>query len=256
MVLALMMTAQCNFHCAHCMVDSSHDYSLISDQVLERFYHMLTIGKPDEVYLIGGEVLLHLDKVEEVVVRVKEVCQSIVVFSNGSFLLDADKVNRVDALDVTIRISDDRFHRLSWTPQLEEAILSSKYMVHFMDPSEDMIPVGRGFEEFKYLKYNMGCSLQTGNYGEGYPNAYRYMVMLNGDVNLYCATIEAALANVFEDTDITYELLVEREKRLHDYLYAHVIKTVEDTYMAKMCNECPRYKVTADAIYYDGVPVV
>ena len=255
MVLALMMTTQCNFHCSHCMVGSSQEFSWVSDEILEHFYHMLALGQPDEVYLLGGEVLLHLDEVEKIVARIKKTCQQIVIFSNGSFILDEEKVNRIDALNVTIRISDDRFHRKSWTPELEERILSSNYMLVSRDPDQDMIPVGRAYEEFKHLKYNMGCSLITGNYGEGYPNAYRYMVMLNGDVNLYCATIEAALANVFEDEDITYDLLVEREKRLHDYLFATVIKSEEDTYMAKLCNQCSRYKVTKDAIYYDGLLV-
>lgn len=251
MILALMMTTQCNFHCSHCMVDSSHEFSWLSDEILEHFYHMLAIGQPDEVYLLGGEVLLHLDEVEEIVLQIKKNCQKIVIFSNGSFVLDKEKVNRINAMNVTIRISDDRFHRESWTPELEERILSSNYMI--VSRSTNMIPVGRAYEEFKHLKYNMGCTLITGNYESGYLK--RYMVMLNGDVNLYCPTIEAALANVFEDEDITYDLLVEREKRLHDYLFATVIKSEEDTYMAKLCNQCSRYKVTKDTIYYDGMPI-
>lgn len=255
MVLALMMTTQCNFQCSHCMVNSSREFSWVSDEILEHFYHMLTIGQPDKVYLLGGEVLLHLDEVEKIVAQIKKQCNQIVIFSNGSFLLDKEKVKRIDALNVTIRISDDRFHRKSWTPELKERILSSNYVLISLDSDEGMIPVGRAYEEFKHLKYNMGCSLITGNYGEGYSNAYRYMVMLNGDVNLYCATVEAALANVFEDKDITYELLVEREKRLHDYLFSTVIKTEEDTYAAKLCNQCSRYKITKDTIYYDGLPV-
>jgi len=199
--------------------------------------------------------LLHLNEVEKVIAQIKKVCQRIVVFSNGSFILDDEKVKRIDALNVTIRISDDRFHRKSWTQQLKERILSSTYVIVSKDTDEEMIPVGRAYDEFKHLTYNMGCSLVTGNYGQGYPNANRYMVMLSGDVNLYCATIEAALANVFEDDNITYNLLVEREKRLHEYLFTNVINSQEDTYMAKLCNQCPRYKVTKDAIYYDGLPV-
>ena len=100
-----------------------------------------------------------------------------------------------------------------------------------------------------------GTGRFTGKYDESYPNHHRYMVMLNGDVNLYCATIEAALANVFEDADITYDLLVEREKALHNYLLTHVIRRAEDTYMAKLCNECPRYKVNGEHIFYDGKAV-
>ena len=54
MVLAIMITKQCNFHCGHCMVDSSYEHSLVSNEILEKFYHMVKIGRPDDVYILGG----------------------------------------------------------------------------------------------------------------------------------------------------------------------------------------------------------
>lgn len=257
MILALMMTYQCNFHCRHCMVDSSHEYSCVSDKVIERFFKTLDIIKPDWVYLIGGEVLLHIELLEKIIPEIKKKCTNIMVFSNGTFLLNDALTNRVNALNITIRISDDRFHREQWNDTLRERILSSPYIiVRPPDESEDesggfMIPVGRAYEEFKHLKRNLGCSLLTGNYDEEYKNHHRIMIMMNGDVNLYCATIEGALANVFED-DVTYELLVRRERILHNYLYREVIHSEEDKYMATLCNMCQKYKVNANNIIYDG----
>ncbi len=252
MVLAIMVTEQCNFHCGHCMVDSSPAYSCVSGEVLEKFDRMLQIGCPDEVYLLGGEPLLHMETVKKIVAMARPYCKKIMIFTNGTFLMSETKRKWVEESGVTIRISDDRFHRAQWSEHLKKAIEESGYLIVSKEENEDMIPVGRAYEEFKHLQYNMGCSLLTGRYDESYPNGHRYMVMLNGDVNLYCATIEGALANVFEDDSITYELLVEREKILHNYLMRNVIHCKEDTYMALMCNRCSKYKVTEEHILYEG----
>lgn len=255
MVLALMLTRQCNFHCRHCMVDSIYSDSLAEPEVIEKFIKLCQSWKPEQVYLIGGEVLLKYEAVKYIVDSARDFTEEIIIFSNGSFLMSKEKVRKVEELNITVRISDDRFHREFWTDELKEKIESSKYWVVSKDNSEDMIPVGRAYNEFKHLKYNMGCSLITGVYDTRYPNGHRCMVMMNGDVNLYCATVEAALANVYEDSDITYDLLVQREKILHNYLAQNILNDVEDTYMAKLCNECPHYKVTNDAIYYKGKQV-
>lgn len=255
MILALMITEQCNFHCAHCMVNSSYQYSRVSEEVLEKWFKMLEIGKPDAVYIVGGEPFLHIDLVERIVERTKKTCSNIMIFTNGTFLLNEAKKKRIQDMGVIIRISDDRFHRAQWSKKLEDEIEKSRYIVIKKDYDENMIPVGRAYEEFKHLQYSLNCSLLTGCYNTTYKNGHRYMVMMDGKVNLYCATIEGELANVFEDDVITYELLVKREKILHNYLYDNVIKCKEDTYMAKMCNACQKYKVTDDYIYYDGVVV-
>lgn len=255
MILALMLTRQCNFHCRHCMVDSQYDHSIADERVIHAFIDMCSKWKPEQIYLIGGEVLLKLDVVEDIVSQVRSYTNEIVIFSNGSFLLDEVKTKRVDALGSKVRISDDRFHREFWSEKLKDKIENTKYWVVDKDETEEMIPVGRAYDEFKYVQYNMGCSLLTGYYDERYPNGNRCMLMMNGDVNLYCATIEGALANVLDKENITWDLLIEREKILHNYLAANVIKKVEDTYVANLCNLCSKYKITADKIYFDGEEV-
>ena len=252
MVLALMLTRQCNFQCRHCMVNSTYQDSMAEPGVIEKFIKMCQRWRPDQIYLLGGEVLLKFETVEKIVSQVRAFTKEIVVFTNGTFVLNEEKEKKVKALNITVRISDDRFHREFWSDKLKEKIESSQYWVVSKSEEEDMIPVGRAYEEFKHLKYNMGCSLLTGVYDAGYPNGHRCMIMMNGDVNLYCATIEAALANVYEDENITYELLVKRERILHNYLAENVLEKVEDTYMAKLCNECPHYKITEKGIYYKG----
>ena len=252
MVLALMITEQCNFHCGHCMVDSTNEFSCVSNEIIEKWFGMLKIGHPDAVYLLGGEPLLHMDVVEKIVERTKKYCENITIFTNGSFLLNERKREQVEAMNVTIRISSDRYHRMQWSEKLRLAIEESDYLIITKEDDEDMIPVGRAYEEYKHLQYSLDCSLLTGCYDERYKNGHRYMVMLDGSVNLYCATIEGSLANVFGDECITYDLLVEREKILHRFLFKEVIRCKEDTYMAVMCNRCSKYKVTDRYILYEN----
>ena len=252
MVLSLMVTKQCNFHCGHCMIDSSHEFSCVSEEVVEKWFNMLYIGKPDAVYLVGGEPLLHIDLIEKIVERTKPVCDNIVIFTNGTFLLDSSLKKRVEDLKVTIRISSDKYHRMQWSEELKTAINASSHLIIDKPDDKTMIPVGRAYEEFKHIKKALECSLLTGIYDETYKDGHRYMVLMDGRVNLYCATIEAELANVFEDEIITYDMLVEREKILHNYLYAQVIHCEEDKYMAKMCNLCPHFKVTDSHILLKG----
>lgn len=252
MVLSLMITKQCNFHCGHCMINSSYEYSCVSEDVLGKWFKMLEIGKPDAVYIVGGEPFLHIDLVERIVEKSKRVCDLIVVFTNGTFLLNSQLRKRVDDLDITVRISSDRYHRAQWSPKLRQAIEKSGYLIIEKDDDQTMIPVGRAYEEYKYLKKSIECSLLTGVYDDTYKDGHRYMVLMDGKVNLYCATIEAELANVFEDEVITYDLLVKREKILHNYLFKEVINCEEDTYMVKMCNLCPYFKVTDKYILLRG----
>ena len=181
MVLGIMISKQCNFHCGHCMVNSSHKYSWMEDGVLNKFYELVEYNRPDDVYILGGEPFLHIEKIEEMVSIIKKNCDRITVFTNGSFLLNDDISERVKNLGIIVRVSDDRYHREFWTDKLKERIEQSGYWIVSKDECEEMIPVGRAYEEFKHLKYNMGCSLLTGRYDRDfYPNAERYMVMMDG----------------------------------------------------------------------------
>ena len=65
MVLGIMISKQCNFHCGHCMVNSSHKYSWMEDGVLNKFYELVEYNRPDDVYILGGAPLLHIEIIEE-----------------------------------------------------------------------------------------------------------------------------------------------------------------------------------------------
>lgn len=252
MILGLMVTEQCNFYCGHCMINSKKEYSCVSNEIINKYVKLLIYNRPDKVHLLGGEPFLHLDIVKKIVQLTKPYCDNILVYSNGSFLLDEDKANCVRDLKVNVRISDDKYHRIFWSKDLEKKIYKSNYQIIRKSDDFNMFPIGRAYQEYKHLKYNLNCSLISGVYDESYRNHNRYMIMLNGDVNLYCAALEAALANVFVDKFIDYELLIKREKILHNYLFNNIINKKEDTYIANMCNLCSKYKIDSKNIYFNG----
>lgn len=75
------------------------------------------------------------------------------------------------------------------------------------------------------------------------------LVMPDGAVNIWCSSMALELANVFADRDITRDLLVERERKLREYLQE--VNMLHDTTLF-MCNEvCNQFKVTKWGIYRD-----
>lgn len=67
MKIGVMITDSCNFQCRHCMVDSSLKQNLIDDSVLQRFYEIVMDNQPDTVCILGGEPLIFINTVEEIV---------------------------------------------------------------------------------------------------------------------------------------------------------------------------------------------
>ena len=250
MKIGLMITDSCNFQCRHCMVDSRKELSVVSDKVLSRFYQIVRYNKPDTVCILGGEPLLFLDKIEEIVHTLKNYYNNFLVYSNGTFLLDKSKRDRVRALGVQVRISKDKFHKDFWTPELEVLIDDCDYWkVEIPDDNAKIFPRGRALANNVYTNQNCICSLVTQRY-EGYWHSNRFLVMQDGSVNIWCPCMSLELANTFEDSIITHDLLIEREEKLRGYLQS--VNMFHDS-MLFMCNEvCNRFKVTKKGIYRDN----
>ncbi len=249
LTLGILITRQCNFSCGHCMLSCTGNQSLISHPVLMRFFEIVGRLRPNTVSILGGEPSLFIDTVEEIVKHVKPYCREIRMLSNGSFLLNTEKEKRIRNMDIIVRITDDEYHRQWWPNGFEEKLYSSGYTIVRHNFGSDMFPVGRASEKYKYCSYSMPCTLLLGSMAEERDNERRIMIQMDGGANLYCPTLEATLANVFED-EITYELLTKREKILRNYLFSKVIKNPSDLYVNKTCNECPNYRVTRNYIYY------
>ena len=250
MKIGLMLTSSCNFQCRHCMVDSVNQKSVADRIVIKRFYEIVRYNKPDTVCIVGGEPLLYLDFVEEIVKTLKAVCDSFLVYSNGSFLLDENKRNRVRDLGIQVRISKTKFHKDFWNEDIEKLINDSPYWkVDLMKDDIKIFPRGRALSNNVYQDQICPCSLITQEY-HGKWHSDRFLVMQDGSVNIWCPCMSLELANVFKDSIITHDLLVEREKHLRGYLSS--VNMIHDS-MLFMCNEvCDRFKVTKDCIFRDG----
>lgn len=249
MKIGLMLTDSCNFQCRHCMVDSTPELRIVDESVINRFYEIVRYNKPDTVCILGGEPLLFLDKVEEIISNLRDVCSDFLIYSNGTFLLDEYKRERVKALGVQVRISKTDYHKDFWTEEIESLINESPYWkIEALGRDVKIFPRGRALSNNIYKDQNCPCSLMTQEYHGNWHND-RFLVMQDGSVNIWCSCMSLELANVFQDEVITHDLLVEREKYLRGYLSS--VNMLHDS-MLFMCNEvCNRFKVTKEGIFRD-----
>lgn len=209
---------------------------------------MKLYNKPETVCIVGGEPLLFIDKVEEIINNLRKYCSNFIIYSNGTFLLDEDKRERVRKLGVQVRISKTEFHKISWNDELQNLINESTYWkIEGLGRKIPVFPRGRALKNNIYRDQICQCSLVTQEYS-AYYHSNRILVMPNGSVNIWCPCLSLELANVFLDKIITHDLLVEREQKLREYLKR---KNILRRSMLYMCNEiCNRYKVNKYGIYY------
>lgn len=218
MKIGLMLTSSCNFQCRHCMVDSIRQESIADRSVIERFYEIVRWNQPDMVCIVGGEPFLYLDVIEEIVGNLREICHHFLIYSNGTFLLDEKKRERIKNLGVQVRISKTKFHKDFWNEEIEQLINRSPYWkVDLMADDIRIFPRGRALSNNVYQDQICPCSLITQEY-HGKWHSDRFLVMQDGSVNIWCPCMSLELANVFKDSIITHDLLVEREKHLRGYL--------------------------------------
>lgn len=253
MTIGLSLTQSCNFQCKHCLVNSTLKLEKADDKVIERFYEIVKYNKPEKICLVGGEPLLFIDTVEKIVNDLKPICNNFLIFSNGTFLLDENKRERVKNLGVEVRISKTDFHKVSWDDKIQKLIDESPYLkIEGIGKDINIFPRGRALTNKIYKLEPSTCSLITNEYNKYYHNN-RILIMQDGTVNIWCPCLALELANVFEDEIITHDLLVEREQKLRKYLIENKL-LIND--MLFMCNEiCDTYKVTKDGIYKKDILV-
>lgn len=251
MRIGLMYTDRCNFQCQHCMVDSKlENYNVADKKVVNRFLDLIAYNKPKQVCIVGGEPLLFLEEIEGLVKQIREYCQNVLIYSNGSFLLDKDTRERVAALKVQVRISKTVYHKDFWNDELEQMINESLYWkIEMLDRQINVFPRGRALTNNIYQDQNCPCSLVTEKY-EGYYHNNRFLVMPDGSVNIWCPCMSLELANVFIDDVITLDILKDREFKLRQFLKKY--NMFHDS-MEFMCNKvCDSFRVTKHGIYRDN----
>lgn len=253
MTIGFSLTHSCNFQCSHCLVSSTLEKNIASDEVINRFYEIVRYNKPDTICIVGGEPLLFIDKVEEIVNNVKNICNNIIIFSNGTFLLDEVKRERVKNLKVEVRISKTEFHKEFWNNEIQNLIDNSPYWkIEGLNREIVVFPRGRALKNKVYKNYSCPCSLVTREYNKFY-HSNRILIMQDGSVNIWCPCMPLELANIFIDDTITHDLLVSRENLLREFLIENNLLKSD---MLFMCNEiCNNFKVTKNGIYKNNVLV-
>lgn len=250
MTIGLSLTHSCNFQCRHCLVSSTLERHIVNDDVINRFYEIVEYNKPDTICIVGGEPLLFIDKVEEIINKVKCFSKKIIIFSNGTFLLDEQKRERIANLKVQVRISKTEFHKEFWNDEIQSLIDNSPYWkIEGLEKEIVVFPRGRALKNKVYKNYKCPCSLVTKEYNKYY-HSNRMLIMQDGSVNIWCPCLSLELANVFIDDIITHDLLVEREYKLREYLQENDIFKDDMLYMCN--NICNAYRVTKYGIYYNN----
>ncbi len=250
MKIGLMYTNRCNFQCKHCMVDSKQeDYDTVSNKVVDKFLEIVAYNKPEQVCIVGGEPLLFIEQIENLVEHIRKYSDDVLIYSNGTFLLDEKKRERVKALGVQVRISKTIYHKDFWNEEIEQLINDSPYWrIELLDKNIAIFPRGRALTNNIYKDQSCPCSLMNEVY-HGKWHSDRFLVMQDGSVNIWCPCMSLELANVFQDDTITHDLLVERECKLREFLKE--VNMLHDS-MLFMCNDvCNHFKVTKDGIFRD-----
>ena len=248
MTIGLSLTHSCNFQCKHCLVESTLERKIADDEVISKFYEIVKYNNPDTVCIVGGEPLLFLDKVIEIVNNIKPICNNIIIFSNGTFLLDKEKREIIKNLKVQVRISKTDFHKFFWNDEIENLINESPYWkIEALNKNIPIFPRGRALKNKVYNNFYCPCSLVTNEYNKFY-HKNRILIMQDGSVNIWCPCLSIELANIFIDQHITHKLLVEREKKFREYLIENNLLKSD---VLSMCNDiCNNFKVTKYGIYY------
>lgn len=248
MTIGLFLTNSCNFQCRHCLINSTLELHPANEEVINRFYEIVKYNTPETICIVGGEPLLFIDKVEEIVNIIKKYCKKIIIFSNGTFLLDEEKRKRVRKLGVQVRISKTEFHKESWNDKIQDLIDKSPYWkIEGLNREIPIFPRGRALKNKVYQNQKCPCSLVTEDYNTFY-HSNRILIMPDGSINIWCPCMALELANIFKDKIISHKLLVEREIKLREFLKEHNLFR-ED--MLFMCNTiCNNFKVTCDGIYF------
>lgn len=254
MKIGIMITKQCNYTCKHCMVNSQKEVSVIQDSVMDRILDFLMKNRIYEVDLLGGEPSLYIELLEKYVPSIYKYCNNIEMYSNGSFLLCPDITNRIERLEIKCRISDDRYHRKFWGKDLEKKILESQYDVIKTHDDQQMFPIGRALYNNECdTDYLCNCALVNGNnlslnYIRNKRN--RIFIDIDGSTNLWCQAMMGKLGNIL-DEEISFKLLLEREKKLRNYLIRSG-DIYEGVKMKDACNQCSQYSVNINGIFYKG----
>ena len=86
----IKITNKCNCNCSFCIEKGGLE---TEEKPVETLVDATNLLGFDSVLILGGEPLLFIDKVEEIVNHLRQMCSNFIAFSNGTFLLNEETKN-------------------------------------------------------------------------------------------------------------------------------------------------------------------
>lgn len=113
--LAIQITRKCNYNCVHCGKGQAQDLT-ISKEIIDKM--LSQISECEEIYLVGGEVLLELDVIEYLISALKKnnINTNVIQLTTNGSILSSRLINIAKSYIEKykrlfhIRISNDKFH--------------------------------------------------------------------------------------------------------------------------------------------------
>lgn len=229
-MIQLIITRRCNFSCGHCMFSCGSGGANMPPEVFKKA--MDYVSKTDSVNLIGGEPSLHIrfkDFLTDLVGKVSRVR----VVTNGSWILQtAAAYGFLKAIvaaksispDVTVRISNDKWHRIFIAEEdLQKAtnFMMDNGISGSSDSLDDAIiyPIGRAQDKtvHSYIAKRGWLDIPAECTKGEYNPWDNLSIDINGDVSP-CCLHQAVCGNIMVDSMDTIivraEAFVARKKDL------------------------------------------
>lgn len=159
--LAIEITRKCNYNCVHCGKGQAQNLT-ISKEIIDKM--LSQISECEEIYLLGGEVLLELDSIEYLISEIKKrgINTNFIQLTTNGSILDSkiitiakifnDKYKRM----FNIRISKDKYHDIeqsekayNYYSSLIDEQNNKNIIIQYANPSGRVIYSGNSTDLYK-----------------------------------------------------------------------------------------------------------
>lgn len=164
-LLLLQITTQCLEGCSHCMANATPNGEHMSENTVNQAIKFIKLIKPFNVQITGGEPTLHPNFYEICVQMHKQQKEgaTIILESNGSFIADAEKTEKVKDLVKRSILVQVRTHPVYY-PNYKEIFNNKelrKITPHVYDDEINLLPFGRAIDNHRgeiNMSVNPSCS--------------------------------------------------------------------------------------------------
>lgn len=121
--MLVRVTERCNMGCSHCFIDAKPSGAHMTLDTYKEVLRFIEWLKMPFILLSGGEPTQHPDIIKMVSLAKKQKVK-VILLSNGTFLEKIELKKKIDALNITIQITNDK----RYYPKRVPIINSPNYM--------------------------------------------------------------------------------------------------------------------------------